>query len=298
MSSSSSSSSSSNVGGKRPPPPPQQHPAVSKRRTTHPVGVGQHHDGNFAVYMQHKIQKLNQQHHPPNPTTTHDDDDNHTSSSSSSRLFVDCCFYVNAVTSIPVNDLKQHIVTHGGHFAGYLTSSVTHVICDHFTDAQLKRELAKQRRPSTVHYITSKWVIRSIEEKKKLSEHAFYPLELSALASTSSVGKKKEHSSAQSRVFLAPNKALSATTSLSNEEKEALIALINTFHLSAKSSQHLNFMLLQDLANQVLVTVLSKASDENSSNLTPVKLLHLYRHWLEQQELFEQVCPSFIIYDF
>lgn len=127
--------------------------------------VGTHHGGSFDVYMSHKVAKLR---------NVHRGDD----IEKQSRLFDGCVVYVNGVTNPPVEEIRRLVTIHGGECVNYRVSEVTHFVCDNFTDAQLKVELARQRLNtvrSKVHNVTASWITASIRDGRRLNETEFLP---------------------------------------------------------------------------------------------------------------------------
>lgn len=153
--------------------------------------VGSHHNGSIQTYLHHKYIKL----HALNNQTAY-------SATSVSALFRQCNFHVNGRTNPPLQDIRRLVTLHGGEFSAIKTSSVTHVICEYLTDAQLKHELkvthhtvsnnrSSRNKSSSgnngnahglfkkshreVYYVRVQWLLDSIEQGKMLSEYDYMP---------------------------------------------------------------------------------------------------------------------------
>jgi hypothetical protein len=189
------SSSSSNS------PPPASSAAVEKPKLVF-VGdnedkslpIGTHHGGSFEVYMNHKVDKLRQLH------TVID------SSDKQSSIFQGCILYVNGVTNPPIEEIRRLVNVNGGEVVNYRVRDVTHVICDYYTDAQLKIELARQKMTASktrLWNVTALWVTESVKTRKRLSELDFIPKGLKIKAGTTileSLQKMTSSSSSSSAV--------------------------------------------------------------------------------------------------
>lgn len=129
--------------------------------------VGTHHNGNFHTYFAHKIAKL-QELHQRAPEEVE------------SSIFQNCVVHVNGVTTPPLADIRRLVTLHGGEFAAYKVSRLTHIVCDYLTDAQLKQELAKTKLHSManhrkIHIVQARWITDSITHKEKQSEDDYLP---------------------------------------------------------------------------------------------------------------------------
>jgi DNA repair protein REV1 len=122
-----------------------------------PPPVGNHHGGSGKTYMQHKILKL------------HTSNDYH----KVSRIFEGCYVFVNGYTDPPRNEIQRLVSINGGNFDSYQTSRTTHFICDIFPNTKLK----ELRKPKRVHifYTTVQWLVKSVEEGRRLPEAEFLP---------------------------------------------------------------------------------------------------------------------------
>ncbi len=121
-----------------------------------------HHNGHFQSYMTNKIAKLSEQ--------------NNLNGDLKSTIFRGCFVFVNGATNPPSSEIRRLVAMNGGTFCGYLTGSVTHVVCDHFTDAQLKQQYKKRKETSDVYYVNAEWVLQSIARGKRQSESLFLPM--------------------------------------------------------------------------------------------------------------------------
>ena len=122
--------------------------------------VGSHHDGDFHTYLAHKVAKLRTLHQ---------------AESIISNVFDGCVIAINGVTNPPIEELRQIISLHGGQFAAYRFTKLTHIVCDYLTDAQLKSELSKIKSNCTPKYVTALWVTESVRMMKRQAESLYYP---------------------------------------------------------------------------------------------------------------------------
>lgn len=164
------------------------------------IAVGTHHGGNFHTYMSHKIQKLQELHHCPVEEVISD-------------IFMNCCMYVNGVTHPPLQDIRRLVTMHGGEFAAYKTSRVTHIICDYLTDAQLKQELGKSKIYSMSNHkkiftVRAKWITDSVAHKVKLSENSYLP-----------EGLKDRFGGNLRNIFKSSEPVLTATANVNSQSK-------------------------------------------------------------------------------
>ncbi len=121
-----------------------------------------HHNGHFQSYMTNKIAKLSEQ--------------NNLNGDLKSIIFRGCFVFVNGATNPPSSEIRRLVAMNGGTFCGYLTGSVTHVVCDHFTDAQLKQQYKKRKETSDVYYVNAEWILQSISRGKRQPESLFLPM--------------------------------------------------------------------------------------------------------------------------
>lgn len=126
--------------------------------------VGEHHDGSFQVYMAHKVTKLRE---------IHGLDE----SEKLSDIFKGCIMYVNGITDPPKEELRRLVSLHGGECIAYRVVHITHLICDHYTDAQLKAEYAKVRptKLGAIFHVTAKWVVDCTNQRLRLNEVKYSP---------------------------------------------------------------------------------------------------------------------------
>jgi hypothetical protein len=137
---------------------------VNEADTTMPQ-VGIHHGGSFDVYMNHKVAKLREVHKGEEIVRQ-------------STIFESCIIYVNGITNPPVEEIRRMVTLHGGEVVNYRVSEVTHFVCDYFTDAQLKVELARQKLNTVrtkVYNVTATWVTESIKQNARQIENNFIP---------------------------------------------------------------------------------------------------------------------------
>ncbi|RMX65532.1 hypothetical protein DD238_004915 [Peronospora effusa] len=123
--------------------------------------VGEHHDGEFSVYMSHKIQKLRAQ------------NDSIVSASLDGKvvdIFRGVCVYVDGYTVPSKEEIRRLMLLHGGTFEHYETNRVTHIIATHLPASKLLL-LKKARKPLPL--VHPNWIVRSIEQKQLLPVQQF-----------------------------------------------------------------------------------------------------------------------------
>lgn len=91
--------------------------------------VGEHHDGQFGVYMSHKIQKLRRQNASVVQSAT----------KATKQLFRGVHIYVDGYTVPSKEELRQYVLMHGGGFEHYETARVTHVIATHLPASKVRQ---------------------------------------------------------------------------------------------------------------------------------------------------------------
>eukprot|EP01031_Cornospumella_fuschlensis_P051574 gene51574-63061_t len=122
-----------------------------------------HHNGNFGVYFSNKIAKLQTL---------------HSSKTVVSDIFRNCVVFINGITNPPIEEIRRLIGLHGGEALAYRMGHITHLVCDYFTDAQLKQELNRKNfhsLKSKLYYVTAKWVTDSIRLKCRQAESLYLP---------------------------------------------------------------------------------------------------------------------------
>jgi DNA repair protein REV1 len=111
-------------------------------------------------YMNYKVQKLHQSlansYGPP-----------------LSSIFADCAIFVNGLTTPPRNEIQRLVSLHGGAFHSYQTSTTTHFLCDIFPNAKLKQ--LRKSNQKKLFYVTTSWLLESIEKEKRLPEADYLP---------------------------------------------------------------------------------------------------------------------------
>ncbi|RYH30201.1 hypothetical protein EON65_05850 [archaeon] len=125
--------------------------------------VVSHHNGDFGMYFSQKIAKLQTL---------------HTSSTVISDIFKNCVVYINGITNPPIEEIRRLVGLHGGQALAYRVSHVTHLVCEYFTDAQLKQELNRKNfhsSKSKIYYVTASWVVDSIRLKCRQAESLYTP---------------------------------------------------------------------------------------------------------------------------
>ena len=120
--------------------------------------IASHHGGDGRTYMSNKIIKLQ------NPVHGY---------KVISNIFKNCYIFVNGYTDPPRNEVERLVTMHGGHFDSYQTSRTTHFVCDVFPNAKLK-QLRKPKRTG-IRYVTTQWVLKSIESRCRAPEAEFLP---------------------------------------------------------------------------------------------------------------------------
>lgn len=107
-----------------------------------------HHDGSFGKYMEHKIQKLNEQFDNSNIKPI-------------SNIFRNISIHVNGLTRPSHQELKHLMALHGGRFNNYYSSSTaTHIICSNLPDAKVK-QYESERNPTPI--VRPEWLTDSIQ---------------------------------------------------------------------------------------------------------------------------------------
>ena len=110
----------------------------------------------FHDYMSHKINKLNEQNqHDPEGDTT-------SVGNGKQQCFVGCEIFVNGVTNPPLQDIRKLVLDHGGKFNSYQVDTTTHVVCNHYSTAQLALMLKAKSRSKIIR-VTDRWVVKCIE---------------------------------------------------------------------------------------------------------------------------------------
>jgi hypothetical protein len=153
------------------------------------VSVGEHHGGDFHVYFAHKITKLRE-------VQANNWQD------LSSSIFKGCIIYINGLTDPPIDEMRRIIGTNGGECIQYRAVKITHLVCNYFTDAQLKLEFAKVKLNAThrIYYVTDKWITESIKQGRRLDENIFLP-----------AGVSKQHGGTLTSLY--PSKSIAPTSS-------------------------------------------------------------------------------------
>jgi hypothetical protein len=153
------------------------------------VSVGEHHGGDFHVYFAHKITKLRE-------VQANNWQD------VSSSIFKGCIIYINGLTDPPIDEMRRIIGTNGGECIQYRAVKITHLVCNYFTDAQLKLEFAKVKLNAThrIYYVTDKWITESIKQGRRLDENIFLP-----------AGVSKQHGGTLTSLY--PSKSIASTSS-------------------------------------------------------------------------------------
>ena len=165
------------------------------------VSVGTHHGGNVQLYIAHKITKLREMHKPG-------------ASELAAPIFKDCIIFINGLTDPPVEELRRLIKMHGGECIMYRAVKITHYVCNHFTDAQLKHEYGKIKlnAKNKVHNVKVAWVMESIKQGRRLDENQYSPSGL------------RRHGNDISNIFLtnAPASVAVASSSSSSSSSSTL----------------------------------------------------------------------------
>nr|CCA18314.1 DNA repair protein REV1 putative [Albugo laibachii Nc14]CCA18413.1 DNA repair protein REV1 putative [Albugo laibachii Nc14] len=155
--------------------------------------IGEHHDGDFGVYMSHKIQKLRQE----NETLRR--------SVLCSQLFAQIVIFVNGYTSPSKEELRRLIIQHGGDFEHYQTPRVTHIIATHIPLAKL-RQSKKARNPIPI--VIPEWIVQCVAQSKILALKSFLYHGI--------------HDSTQDTLYSSFNLSKDSLLSASNEEEASV----------------------------------------------------------------------------
>lgn len=268
---SSSSSSSSFVSGEK-----RKLEIVEEKSDLPPVGA--HHNGNFHVYFSHKIQKLEELHKRAPEEIV-------------SNVFHQCYVHVNGATSPPLQDIRRLVTMHGGEFAAYKTSRVTHIVCEYLTDAQLKQEMGRVKLQSMANqrkiwFVQAKWVTESVSRGKRQPEADYLPRGLKGRfgGDLKSLMSSSRHTS-DARPSLAVNSVkpkVESTSSLVSDE----VDLLSSPEGYAKDRHSLTdevpcFSLSQDDPQQDSDNAWSSLSEEQRDFLTAIPE-HLRDELLQQ----------------
>jgi hypothetical protein len=153
------------------------------------VSVGEHHGGDLRVYIAHKITKLRE-------VQANNWQD------LSSNIFRGCIIYINGLTDPPIDEMRRIIGINGGECIQYRAVKISHLVCNYFTDAQLKLEFAKVKLSAThrIYYVTDKWITESIKQGRRLDENIFLP-----------AGVSKQHGGTLTSLY--PAKSIASTSS-------------------------------------------------------------------------------------
>ncbi|CAI5746796.1 unnamed protein product [Peronospora destructor] len=124
--------------------------------------MGEHHDGDFGVYMSHKIQKLREQNQSIVSASSFDGE--------VLDIFRGVCVYVDGYTVPSKEEIRRLMLLHGGSFEHYETDQVTHIVATHLAASKLLL-LKKSRKPVPV--VHPNWIVHSIEQTKMLPVQQF-----------------------------------------------------------------------------------------------------------------------------
>ena len=103
--------------------------AVPLRERACQKRVGDHHDGDFRVYMAHKIQKLRGRNESIVSASSFDGE--------VADIFRGVCVYVDGYTVPSKEEIRRLMLLHGGSFEHYETNQVTHIIATHLPASKL-----------------------------------------------------------------------------------------------------------------------------------------------------------------
>eukprot|EP01054_Gregarina_sp_Poly1_P000584 Gregarina_sp_Poly_1__583@NODE_1139_length_4971_cov_35_431688_g785_i0_p2_GENE_NODE_1139_length_4971_cov_35_431688_g785_i0NODE_1139_length_4971_cov_35_431688_g785_i0_p2_ORF_typecomplete_len470_score64_07BRCT_2/PF16589_5/6_4e14BRCT/PF00533_26/1_9e06LIG3_BRCT/PF16759_5/0_00096LIG3_BRCT/PF16759_5/1_3e04RTT107_BRCT_5/PF16770_5/0_21Barttin/PF15462_6/0_43NESP55/PF06390_12/0_99_NODE_1139_length_4971_cov_35_431688_g785_i032614670 len=98
-----------------------------------------------------------------------------------SNLFEGCRFQIDGRTRILDSELKLIIVEHGGEYLYWEPRRVTHFIADNLAMGNQRWRKLRFKRSTSVHYITSAWVLDSVKAGKRMKENEYAPQCLSEL---------------------------------------------------------------------------------------------------------------------
>lgn len=176
------------------------------------TAVGEHHGGSFRTYFAHKVTKLREQHQP------------NLNGDKNKQIFRGCIMYVNGLTELPIEELRRLISLHGGEHIMYRAVKITHYVCNHFTDAQLKLEHAKVKlnAKNKVHNVSVAWVLDSIKQMRRLDENLYVPKGL------------KDHGNVLTKSFLTTSNVVG--TSLNSGSTSSICSGIESVQQSTSNS--------------------------------------------------------------
>jgi DNA repair protein REV1 len=147
-------------------------PAKKPQARSDTPALGEHHDGSFKVYMQHKKSKLDTQF------------DKNFSYQAASPIFHGLSFWVDGYTDPPFEQLKLMVGQHGGHVDNYLSGSITHIIATNLPDSKVK-QIREMKRWVPIVY--PNWIVESVSAGKLLP-HSKYVLPAFQERSVNSIG--------------------------------------------------------------------------------------------------------------
>lgn len=216
--------------------------------------VGTEHHGNFHVYMGHKVLKLQD-------SLVYNEADVH-----SNRIFHNCFVKFNGNPEPYEEDGKlisptlaelQHLILHyGGSIDNYEADRTTHWVSDTYTGAQLNQMHKPKSAPQLIHKkykrVTSRWILDSVKEGKKLLESNYVP-----------DGLNKYGKTLESMGFGAPQGSNQAKAALTTENPEFLKQY---FAKSRLSYIGLYRSRIPDIVNEIKKQLHLPLSETSSSN--------------------------------
>jgi len=122
---------------------------------------------SFRGYMSAKVSKLDAQFE----ATRHGEG---ARAAGGSGIFAGVVAHVNGFTDPPLGEIRELMYAHGGKYANYYSSAVTHVICNRLPDTHIRR-LRKERHPPPV--LKSAWVTECLRQGRLLPAAAPFLLE-------------------------------------------------------------------------------------------------------------------------
>lgn len=139
---------------------------MDRRRARQPTDapeLGEHHEGDFGVYMQHKRAKLHNQ-FIAEAVANNEASSAAAAPAPNAQLFAGVSVYINGLTSPPFEELRAMLGVRGGNVEYYLTKrGVTHIIAQSLPQAKIQ-EIRDMKKWMPV--VTPSWVTSSIAAGK------------------------------------------------------------------------------------------------------------------------------------
>jgi DNA repair protein REV1 len=106
---------------------------------------------SFADYFREKTRKLQVQYAAEN------------AGDNMPKIFTDCVIYVDGYTEPSNNEIRTMVVERGGRFTLYLSSRVTHIVCENLPHSRIMALSGKDR------VVRPKWIVDCCEQQRLLA---------------------------------------------------------------------------------------------------------------------------------